>query len=311
MAANRIGAADRCPMPEREDSTRKSSRRSRSSSTSRVRLTGECHGRAVVPRFFGVSRRSPIEARLHRVERLPGGIVLTAAPLHASMRRGRAQGTLAAICGDGRACTPPPPRRIATSFPLGEARSRSPRARTADTYRGQLGSFHAMAIVVQLLCGRGPFVCNRPRHGRARRSDSCLLVTRKPLRGRQAPRPAPDDPPAVPRMSAPPRKAFMTQGSIRIRGARQHNLKNLDLDIRTGEMTVVTGPERLGQVQPGVRHAVRRRPAALRRDLLAPTRASSSTAWTSRRSTRSRACRRRSPSTRPTRCAPRARRSAR
>ena len=34
----------------------------------------------------------------------------------------------------------------------------------------------------------------------------------------------------------------MTQGSIRIRGARQHNLKNLDLDIRTGELTVVTGP---------------------------------------------------------------------
>ena len=29
---------------------------------------------------------------------------------------------------------------------------------------------------------------------------------------------------------------------IRIRGARQHNLKNLDLDLRTGEMTVVTGP---------------------------------------------------------------------
>ena len=27
----------------------------------------------------------------------------------------------------------------------------------------------------------------------------------------------------------------MSQGIIRIRGARQHNLKNLDLDIRTGE----------------------------------------------------------------------------
>src|SRR6218665_1229604 len=33
----------------------------------------------------------------------------------------------------------------------------------------------------------------------------------------------------------------MTQGLIRIRGARQHNLKNLDLDIRTGELTVITG----------------------------------------------------------------------
>src|SRR5207247_8242249 len=39
----------------------------------------------------------------------------------------------------------------------------------------------------------------------------------------------------------------MTQGTIRIRGARQHNLKNLDLDIRTGEMTVVTGPSGSGK----------------------------------------------------------------
>ena len=39
----------------------------------------------------------------------------------------------------------------------------------------------------------------------------------------------------------------MTQGLIRIRGARQHNLKNLDLDIRTGELTVVTGPSGWGK----------------------------------------------------------------
>jgi excinuclease ABC subunit A len=39
----------------------------------------------------------------------------------------------------------------------------------------------------------------------------------------------------------------MTQGSIRIRGARQHNLKNLDLDIHTGELTVVTGPSGSGK----------------------------------------------------------------
>ena len=38
-----------------------------------------------------------------------------------------------------------------------------------------------------------------------------------------------------------------TSGLIRIRGARQHNLKNLDLDIRTGEMTVVTGPSGSGK----------------------------------------------------------------
>ena len=39
----------------------------------------------------------------------------------------------------------------------------------------------------------------------------------------------------------------MTQGQIRIRGARQHNLRNLDLDINTGELTVVTGPSGSGK----------------------------------------------------------------
>ena len=34
---------------------------------------------------------------------------------------------------------------------------------------------------------------------------------------------------------------------IRIRGARQHNLKNLDLEIQTGELTVVTGPSGSGK----------------------------------------------------------------
>ena len=39
----------------------------------------------------------------------------------------------------------------------------------------------------------------------------------------------------------------MSSGLIRIRGARQHNLKNLDLDIQTGELTVVTGPSGSGK----------------------------------------------------------------
>ncbi len=39
----------------------------------------------------------------------------------------------------------------------------------------------------------------------------------------------------------------MSQGLIRIRGARQHNLQNVDLDIRTGELTVVTGPSGSGK----------------------------------------------------------------
>jgi excinuclease ABC subunit A len=55
---------------------------------------------------------------------------------------------------------------------------------------------------------------------------------------------APECPP-VPRATSP--GVTPEAGVIRIRGARQHNLKNLDLDIRTGELTVVTGPSGSGK----------------------------------------------------------------
>src|SRR5258708_18904340 len=42
-------------------------------------------------------------------------------------------------------------------------------------------------------------------------------------------------------------QTLSTHGTIRIRGARQHNLKNVDLDLHTGEMTVVTGPSGSGK----------------------------------------------------------------
>ncbi len=55
--------------------------------------------------------------------------------------------------------------------------------------------------------------------------------SRRPRRARAAKAPLLERPPTP---NAEP-------GRIRIRGARQHNLKNLDLDLRTGELTVVTG----------------------------------------------------------------------
>ncbi len=39
---------------------------------------------------------------------------------------------------------------------------------------------------------------------------------------------------------------------ISIRGARTHNLKNIDLDIPRNQLVVITGAVGLGQVQPGV-----------------------------------------------------------
>ncbi len=48
-------------------------------------------------------------------------------------------------------------------------------------------------------------------------------------------------------MFGPYVKEPMSEGTIRITGARQHNLKNLDVELRTGELTVVTGPSGSGK----------------------------------------------------------------
>ena len=50
-----------------------------------------------------------------------------------------------------------------------------------------------------------------------------------------------------------------------IRGAREHNLKDVSLDLPRDSLIVFTGPVRLGQVQPRLRHDLRRGPAPLRR----------------------------------------------
>ena len=55
------------------------------------------------------------------------------------------------------------------------------------------------------------------------------------------------DAPRVPPAAPPAEAAPDGTGLIRIRGARQHNLKHVDLDIRTGELTVVTGPSGSGK----------------------------------------------------------------
>jgi len=46
--------------------------------------------------------------------------------------------------------------------------------------------------------------------------------------------------------------AALQQQTISIRGARTHNLKNIDLDIPRNQLVVITGLSRFGQVQPGL-----------------------------------------------------------
>ena len=50
-----------------------------------------------------------------------------------------------------------------------------------------------------------------------------------------------------------------------VRGAREHNLRNISLDLPRDALIVFTGLSGLGQVEPGLRHHLRRGPAPLRR----------------------------------------------
>ena len=55
----------------------------------------------------------------------------------------------------------------------------------------------------------------------------------------------------------------MALDKLVVRGAREHNLKNIDLEIPRDKLVVITGLSGSGQEQPGLRHHLRRRPAPL------------------------------------------------
>ena len=57
----------------------------------------------------------------------------------------------------------------------------------------------------------------------------------------------------------------MAMDFIRIRGARTHNLKNIDLDLPRDKLIVITGLSGSGKSLARLRHDLRRRPAPLRR----------------------------------------------
>ena len=54
----------------------------------------------------------------------------------------------------------------------------------------------------------------------------------------------------------------MSKEFIEITGARQHNLRNLTLEIPREKLVVITGMSGSGQVVAGLRHPIRGRAAA-------------------------------------------------
>ena len=58
---------------------------------------------------------------------------------------------------------------------------------------------------------------------------------------------------------------LMSFDTLVVRGAREHNLKNISVELPRDQLIVLTGLSGSGQVEPGLRHHLRRGPAALRR----------------------------------------------
>ena len=67
------------------------------------------------------------------------------------------------------------------------------------------------------------------------------------------------------RLSVGPRRLPGVNERLVVQGAREHNLRNVDLDLPRDKLIVFTGLSGSGQVVAGVRHDLRGGPAALRR----------------------------------------------